>query len=606
MMSNRTMSSLLLLPCFLCCAVTASSSSAAAAAHHPSHWHHGDRKEDSSSHPRRLRLRDVSSTRQPQQHDGYYYGGGRNQYYSGDGADHHSVGHLYARGHYYQEGGGRENLSSRVKSGKSSKNGRAPTHVAHAHVVIASPPPLSSKSVKAKSAKSTKSTKSAKSTSAKSIKSSSKSSKGAAPVERTGQPTPRPTPRPTNRPVTVPPSLSPVTFTALTPTIITDGFRVDFESPSEAPSGRPSEARSSLPSGSPSNFEAGPSRTPSCSIQPSGAPTATPPLTSEQREAIISSKCGRTVVSRSLALLELIGKFVSDPEESLVSQEGPRYDAYVWLAHFDDAILCPPSGVFPVDNVSVRDEQEKRILQRYALAATYFSLDGDGWANCSAGRRWRGEDGKDDEDNGNGAGWSDDDYYYNDDATKADNATAAIATPVGPCSPESGQKAVRFLDASHECDWFGLSCGETDGNLLNSGTSHDVDNNLPITEISLPRNNLEGTLPIEFYDAFARLKSWNVEGNGMGGTLSEGVGRLEELEVLKLSDNDLEGAIPFNAISSLERLGTLNLDRNGLRGDATGMCDILSSKGRTLDSFETDCGAASPASVICPCCTRCT
>lgn len=230
-------------------------------------------------------------------------------------------------------------------------------------------------------------------------------------------------------------------------------------------------------------------------------------LTPEEREAMIAQKCsGHSVVSRSLSLINLLGEHVHDPEETLLSQTGPHYDAFVWLVYFDDAILCPPTSWRNVltevggeesdkDNSTTTDvttkgweieSQTKRILQRYTLATMYYSTNGDGWTNCSAERR--------------------------------------------ECMDEDGEEAVRFLDATHECSWFGIEC---DDHHPSSG-SLDVDTYVPVTEISLPSNELRGEVPIEFYEVFDRLQVWDMHDNDIDGSLSESIGNLIELETLKL------------------------------------------------------------------------
>jgi len=218
----------------------------------------------------------------------------------------------------------------------------------------------------------------------------------------------------------------------------------------------------------------------------------------------------------------------------------------------------------------------------------YYSLDGDGWTNCSSDRRL------DDDDDDDG-----------------DNAMD-VTSEIGTCLTDNGKAAVRFLDASHECTWFGLSCNNNDLDANSSISDSHADNihYSPITEISLPRNNLRGTIPMEFYKAFERLSVWNMEGNEVDGTLNndddddddDGVGSLVELKVLKLNDNKFMDEIPFTALSRLEYLDTINLGGNSLSGNATEMCNAFSADDRQLSSFEADC----VSSVICPCCTTCT
>ncbi|KAL9185746.1 hypothetical protein ACHAXT_003523 [Thalassiosira profunda] len=169
------------------------------------------------------------------------------------------------------------------------------------------------------------------------------------------------------------------------------------------------------------------------------------------REEAIVAKCGRSSVDRSWSLIRLLGDFAPDeggePTASLVAQEGPWYDAYVWLAHLDGAIVCPPEDI--LDGASEdggaalleREAAVGRIRQRYALATLYFATGGDDWNECAAGRRWF--------DEGAGAG-------------------------AGGCPDGEG----RWLDASHECTWYNVTCEE--------GT---------VTKIDLTGNGLEGEVP---------------------------------------------------------------------------------------------------------------
>ena len=104
------------------------------------------------------------------------------------------------------------------------------------------------------------------------------------------------------------------------------------------------------------------------------------------------------------------------------------------------------------------------------MATLYYSLGKDGWTNCPSERRWfgdnDGDDGGDDDDNGAG---------------------------VGSCDGGAAQ----FLDASHECAWFGILCGPGSSSPDPSG----ADAHQPVAEIHLRQNDLRGAVPIEFYQA---------------------------------------------------------------------------------------------------------
>jgi len=224
-----------------------------------------------------------------------------------------------------------------------------------------------------------------------------------------------------------------------------------------------------------------------------------PPYTLEQRKSIIQQKCKSTIHSRSNSLLHIIGSFVSNPEQSLVSQEGPLYNAFVWLVHYDDAILCPPTvRLVEGGGVEIRTLEIMRIKQRYVMAALYYSLNGDGWSNCSADRH----------------------LFTDQDGDKE----------VGKCLNQDG---IRFLDYRHECTWFGLTCDDTP-KIFDWHEYIDVDTYHAITEIALSDNNLVGELPIEFYRELDTLQVLDMERNSISGTLSDDVGRLKELQVLKL------------------------------------------------------------------------
>jgi hypothetical protein len=136
--------------------------------------------------------------------------------------------------------------------------------------------------------------------------------------------------------------------------------------------------------------------------------------------------------------------------------------AFLWLVYFDDAILCAPlsennasaSGFDGTITINIHETLD-RIMQRYALAMLYFSFQGYGWDQCSSDRN-----------------------LINSSST-------------GKCVDGNGDELVRFLDATHECEWFGITC------QTNATNEMDVDVYYPVTHLELPSNNLHGYIPTD-------------------------------------------------------------------------------------------------------------
>ena len=86
-------------------------------------------------------------------------------------------------------------------------------------------------------------------------------------------------------------------------------------------------------------------------------------------------------------------------------------------------------------------------------------------------------------------------------------------------SPELDWKVSNGWKTSrHECEWYGISCAVSD----------------TVTEISLPRNRLSGTIPPEIGLAGlgGKVSKLNLFGNNIGGNLPEQLGTFTHLEVL--------------------------------------------------------------------------
>jgi Leucine-rich repeat (LRR) protein len=138
--------------------------------------------------------------------------------------------------------------------------------------------------------------------------------------------------------------------------------------------------------------------------------------------------------------------------------------------------------------------------------------------------------------------------------------------------------------SEHECNWYGIYCAVND----------------TVTTISLPGNNLAGTIPPEIALASigGKVKRFNLAGNSIGGTIPIQLGTLTHLELLDLRSNDLIGQIPLQ-LGKLKVLKTLNFGANELLGT---MPDEICSLRTTaiLDTLIADCDTCNKL-----CCTEC-
>ena len=242
---------------------------------------------------------------------------------------------------------------------------------------------------------------------------------------------------------------------------------------------------------------------------PEANPTTSPattspsePPTKEDREMLIEAKCGITALERSRDILVELLKVSRAP--GLVDPATSQYAARDWIDNIDPAIICP--------------ENFERIHQRYRLALLYYEMGGSEWTLCeSDGRPGRPRN------------------KYG----KIGNGVAAT------CS------GVPFLDKKNECEWYGLSCGDSYSDV----EAESPDRYFPVEVIDLRSSNLTGELFDELY-GFQGLEKLLLNGNrGITGTLSEDIGDLASLQILELQSNTLSGIVPETALLKLERLG---------------------------------------------------
>ncbi|MFN8491649.1 MAG: LamG-like jellyroll fold domain-containing protein [Caldilineaceae bacterium] len=104
-----------------------------------------------------------------------------------------------------------------------------------------------------------------------------------------------------------------------------------------------------------------------------------------------------------------------------------------------------------------------------------------------------------------------------------------------------------WLQNNTPCTWAGVLC-----------------NNSHVFALSLPQNNLKGSLPLTLGN-LAQLVVLQLPNNGLTGALPFELGNLSQLQTLDLYGNQLSGQVPFT-LGNLPALTTLRLYNNQLRG----------------------------------------
>ena len=104
-----------------------------------------------------------------------------------------------------------------------------------------------------------------------------------------------------------------------------------------------------------------------------------------------------------------------------------------------------------------------------------------------------------------------------------------------------------WLQNATPCIWFGVLC-----------------NNGHVFAVSLPQNNLKGSLPVTLGN-LAQLIVLQLPNNLLTGSIPFELGNLSQLQTLDLYGNQLSGQVPFT-LGNLHALTTLRLYNNQLRG----------------------------------------
>ena len=222
----------------------------------------------------------------------------------------------------------------------------------------------------------------------------------------------------------------------------------------------------------------------------------------------IFKKCRMSKQRRSDMLLETLAGVSGTSAISDMST--PQYKSLYWLDKDDAAMLCPGNN--------------ERIIQRYVAGMIYYQFNGDSWENCRA--------------------------------------------QSGSCFQEDSTSvpAIPFLDASHECLWFGLSCTNVPREVVPSQRDIiSVDVYQPIMSVDISDNSLSGSLFLELFE-LTKLQELTLDGNkGISGTIPEEIGRLTDLIAVDIDDNSLTGTLP-SSLFQLTSLEAIDLNSNQLTG----------------------------------------
>lgn len=260
----------------------------------------------------------------------------------------------------------------------------------------------------------------------------------------------------------------------------------------------------------------------SFSMNPAPAPAPSP----------TPDKCGLTNKERRKQLFEIISD-VSTPA-ALTTPGTPQNQAFEWLVNDDKFRVCPEE---PVCN--------NKAINRYVAALLYYSTEGDEWVNCNAQTSPTPAP-----CNPNGVKWSG-----------------------GMSQPCFAGKAERWLSASDECLWCGLSCKDEEELGKAFGIPAQDPPGCYLTDIDLEMLNQSGVIPFELQSA-PELLTIRMEDGAISGTMPPQLSKLQKLAVLDLNFQNLSGPIPdsyydFNFLIQLDLndnqfTGTLSPDIGNL------------------------------------------
>mmetsp|Transcript_22452 Transcript_22452/g.37146 ORF Transcript_22452/g.37146 Transcript_22452/m.37146 type:complete len:618 (-) Transcript_22452:105-1958(-) len=231
--------------------------------------------------------------------------------------------------------------------------------------------------------------------------------------------------------------------------------------------------------------------------------------------------------------------------------------ALVWVSDLNNHLVMPPSNL--------------QLLQRYALAVVYQTLQGDTWTLTTTTI-----DDLDDEDSSSSSSSS---------SSKWLDPTAAECDWIGVVCSDASQRivelhlsnnhlqgplpttALALLDSLRELH---LNDNPDLVGQLQQQQQHEDDSSsssttLPLLQtLQLSRTSIGGTIPTEW--AGSRLSELLLSDMQLTGTVPTELALLGRLRILDLSHNALTGTIPTDLSTQLTNLQALDVSSNQLRG----------------------------------------
>ncbi|CAJ1930821.1 unnamed protein product [Cylindrotheca closterium] len=330
--------------------------------------------------------------------------------------------------------------------------------------------------------------------------------------------TPTPIPNPIAQPSPLPPGSTPVTqptpFSSAKPTLL------QTATPMAPPTSRPTSLPSVIPT-APPLFKA----TPVPTLRSTNSPTMAPNPT----------------------LFDILVSKSFDGGDALLDSSSAQHNAFMWL----------------LTNRDIDKYGEEQLVQRYVMAALYFSTDGERWLNknnwladvdeCEwfskaghgACKKGKLENLELDYNNLNG--------FLPEELGLLSDSLERIVLHGGPDEKLDGSipTSIGYLTK--------LRLLFMPNNSMEGGLPSEIGNLSLLQQINLSNSRLQGNLPSEV-GLLTSLVTFDVSGNEFSGLPTE-IGMMEKVNKMILHNNKFEGPLP-SEIGQIRRLAQLEANDN--------------------------------------------